>query len=104
MQAIVFEEFGGPEKLVIRELPDPQPGPGQVLIEVKAFGINHAESHMRKGEWSEAAKVSGIECVGLVRSDPAGRLAPGQKVMALMGGHGAQHQRELCAVHGGLSL
>jgi NADPH:quinone reductase len=88
MQAIVFEEFGGPENLVIRELPDPQPGPGQVLIEVKAFGINHAETHMRKGEWAEAAKVSGIECVGLVKSDPTGRLAPDQKVMALMGGMG----------------
>ena len=32
--------------------------------------INHAQTHMRKGEWAEAAKVSGIECVGLLRSCP----------------------------------
>jgi NADPH:quinone reductase len=43
---------------------------------------------MRKGEWTESVKVSGIECVGLVKSDPRGRLAGGQKVMALMGGMG----------------
>ena len=46
---------------MIEKLPDPVPKPGSVLIEVKAFGINHAETHMRKGEWAEAATVSGIE-------------------------------------------
>jgi NADPH:quinone reductase-like Zn-dependent oxidoreductase len=46
---------------VIENLPDPEPKSGQVLIEVKALGINHAETHMRKGEWAEAAKVpSGV--------------------------------------------
>jgi NADPH2:quinone reductase len=88
MRAIVFEEFGGPEKLQVQELPEPKPSADQVLIEVKAFGVNHAETHMRKGEWAESVKVSGIECVGLVKSDPRGRLARGQKVMALMGGMG----------------
>jgi NADPH:quinone reductase len=88
MRTIVFEEFGGPEKLQVQELPEPRPSADQVLIEVKAFGVNHAETHMRKGEWTESVKVSGIECVGLVKSDPRGRLAGGQKVMALMGGMG----------------
>jgi NADPH2:quinone reductase len=55
---------------------------------VKAFGLNHAEIYFRKGEWGEVAKVSGIECVGLVKSDPAGRFREGQKVAALMGGMG----------------
>src|SRR6201988_2692341 len=88
MRAIVIREFGGPEQLVIQEVPDPQPKAGLVTIEVKAFGVNHAETHMRKGEWAEAAKVSGIECVGLVKSCPGGEFAEGTKVAALMGGLG----------------
>jgi NADPH:quinone reductase len=58
------------------------------VIEVKAFGINHAEMHMRKGEWAEIADVSGIECVGLIKSCPGGEFAIGTKVAALMGGLG----------------
>jgi NADPH:quinone reductase len=88
MKAIVIEKFGGPENLVIQDLPDPEPKPGHAVIEVKAFGINHAETHMRKGEWAEAAKVSGIECVGVVKTCPGGEFAVGQKVAAFMGGMG----------------
>ena len=43
---------------------------------------------MRKGEWAEAAKISGIECVGVVQACPSGEFAAGQKVAALMGGMG----------------
>jgi NADPH:quinone reductase-like Zn-dependent oxidoreductase len=60
MRAIILQQFGGLDSLVIENLPDPVPQPGSVLIEVKAFGINHAETHMRKGEWAEAATVSGM--------------------------------------------
>jgi NADPH:quinone reductase len=88
MRAIIIKQFGGSDSLVIETLPDPVPKPGNVLIEVKAFGINHAETHMRKGEWAEAAMVSGIECVGLVKSCPGGEFAEGTKVAALMGGLG----------------
>jgi NADPH:quinone reductase-like Zn-dependent oxidoreductase len=88
MRAILREKFGGPENLVIREIPDPEPKPGHVVIQVKAFGINHAEMHMRRGEWAEAAEVSGIECVGLVKSCPGGEFGIGTKVAALMGGMG----------------
>jgi NADPH:quinone reductase-like Zn-dependent oxidoreductase len=88
MRAIIIEQFGGPEKLVIKNLPDPEPEPGSVVIEVKAFGINHAETHMRKGEWAEAARVSGIECAGIVKACPGGEFAVGQKVAAFMGGMG----------------
>jgi NADPH:quinone reductase-like Zn-dependent oxidoreductase len=88
MRAIVIEKFGGPDSLVYRELPEPTPMAGQVVIEVKAFGINHAEMHMRRGEWAEAAKVSGIECVGLVAACPGGEFPIGAKVAALMGGLG----------------
>jgi len=88
MRAIIIEQYGGPEQLVIRELPDPEPLPGHVVIEVKAFGLNHAEIYFRKGVWGDVAKVSGIECVGVVKADPGGRFAVGQKVAALMGGMG----------------
>src|SRR4029077_19954307 len=88
MRAIVLEKFGGLDSLVYKEIPDPEPKPGHVVIEIKAFGINHAEMHMRRGEWAEAAKVSGIECVGLVKSCPGGEFPVGAKVAALMGGLG----------------
>src|SRR6201996_62169 len=88
MRAILRTGFGGPEVLVIREMPEPEPKAGHVIIEVKAFGLNHAELHMRKGEWAEIADVSGIECVGVVKSCPGGEFAVGAKVAALMGGLG----------------
>ena len=88
MRAIVIEEFGGPDRLVFTELPDPEPIAGHVVIDIKAFGINHAEMHMRRGEWAEAAKVIGIECVGLVKARPGGEFPVGAKVAALMGGLG----------------
>ena len=69
-------------------MPEPEPKLGHVVIEVKAFGINHAEIHMRKGEGAEAAEISGIECVGIVESCPGGEFAVGAKVAALMGGLG----------------
>ena len=88
MEAIVLEKFGGLDSLVIKDIPEPEPKAGHVVIEIKAFGINHAEMHMRRGEWAEAAKVSGIECVGLVKSCPGGEFPIGAKVAALMGGLG----------------
>ncbi len=88
MRAILRTRFGGPEVLVIREMPEPEPKEGHAVIEVKAFGLNHAELHMRKGEWAEIADVSGIECVGTVKSCPGGEFPVGAKVAALMGGLG----------------
>ena len=44
MRAIVIKEFGGPEQLVMQELPDPKPKADHVIIEVQAFGINRAET------------------------------------------------------------
>ena len=88
MRAIVLEKFGGLDSLVYTDLPMPEPRPGHVLIEIKAFGLNHAEMHMRRGEWAEAAKVIGIECVGVVKACPGGEFPVGAKVAALMGGLG----------------
>src|SRR5579872_2689287 len=88
MRAIVIKKFGGPEVLAIEERPAPRPQPGSVVIDVKAFGLNHAEIYFRRGAWGEVAEISGIECVGVVASDPDGRFKPGQRVMALVGGMG----------------
>jgi NADPH:quinone reductase len=88
MRAIVIKQYGGPEVLAIEERPDPRPEAGQVLIEVKAFGLNHAEVYFRTGAWGDVAEISGIECVGLVKNDPDGRFPSGQRVMALVGGMG----------------
>src|ERR1700757_3068240 len=88
MKAIVIKEHGGPEQLVIREMDVPKPGPQDVLIRVKAFGINRAELYMRKGTWGQIAPVSGIECVGEVVHDATGALPEGAKVAAVMGGLG----------------
>ena len=88
MRAIVRKSFGGPEVLEIQERPVPDTKPGQVVIKVEAFGLNHAEIYFRQGAWGEVAEISGIECVGVVASDANGRLAPGQKVAAMVGGMG----------------
>src|ERR1700743_2185437 len=88
MRAIVLEKFGGLDSLVYTDIPKPLPKDGEVVIAVKAFGINHAELHMRRGEWAEAAEVSGIECVGIVDACPGGEFPVGAKVAALMGGIG----------------
>jgi NADPH:quinone reductase-like Zn-dependent oxidoreductase len=88
MKAIVITAYGGPEVLAITELPDPVPAPGEVLIRVRAFGLNHAESYMRSGAWGQVARVTGIECAGTVEADPSGLLAPGTSVVAILGGMG----------------
>jgi len=88
MRAIVRRRFGGPEVLELAEQPRPHPAHGQVLIHVHAFGLNHAELYMRRGDWGSVAPVSGIECVGTVAEDPGGRFKPGQTVLAAMGGMG----------------
>jgi NADPH:quinone reductase-like Zn-dependent oxidoreductase len=88
MRAIIIHQHGGPEQLIVGELPKPEAVSGEVVIAVKAFGVNHAEIYFRKGIWGEVAKVSGIECVGVVSADPSGRFEIGQKVAALMGGMG----------------
>ena len=72
----------------MEEVPTPEPGAGEVLVRVRAFGLNRAEQYFRMGLWGDVAAISGIECVGEVALDPSGQLAVGQKVIALMGGMG----------------
>jgi NADPH2:quinone reductase len=86
MRAIVVSQHGGPDVLAVRDLPDPVPADGEVLIAVKAFGLNHADTYMRSGVWAFGIDVLGIECAGVVVEDPSGALAPGTPVVALVGG------------------
>ena len=88
MRAIVIEKFGGPETLVYRDVPKPTPAAGEALIQVKAFGVNHAEMHMRKGEWDVYNPITGLECVGIIETCPDGSFKPGTKVAGVMGGMG----------------
>ncbi len=81
---------GGPDALILEELPRPEPGPGQVLIAVRAFGLNRSEYFTRIGESPSVKlpRVLGIECVGEIVAAPGGALRPGQRVCAMMGGMG----------------
>ena len=88
MKAIVITSYGGPEVLAVTELPDPVPAGDEVLIRIRAFGLNHAETYMRNGSWGKVAQVPGIECAGVVEADPRGRLATGSAVIAILGGMG----------------
>jgi len=49
VQAVVIEQTGGPEVLTVREVPDPEPGEGQVLVDVEAVGVNFRDVYEREG-------------------------------------------------------
>jgi NADPH:quinone reductase-like Zn-dependent oxidoreductase len=92
MQAAVIHEPGGPEVLKLETLPIPTPKPGEVLIRVKAFGLNRSELFTRQG-YSPGVKfprVLGIEAVGLVVEAPKGEFDNGDVVASVMGGMGRQ--------------
>ncbi len=92
MKAWRLHQPGGPDAFVLEEIPRPTPAAGEVLIEVRAFGLNRSEWFTRIGESPtvKLPRVLGIECVGTVVSDPSGALAAGQRVAAMMGGMGRQ--------------
>ncbi len=96
MRAAVVFAAGGPEALQLVDWPTPQPRAGEVLIRVRAFGLNRAELFTRQGDSGAAVpfpRVIGIECVGEVEAAPTedgspSDLLPGQRVAAMMGGMG----------------
>ncbi|KAJ4145777.1 hypothetical protein LMH87_004613 [Akanthomyces muscarius] len=90
MDAVIITKFGGPEALQTQKVPKPSPVRGEVLIKVEAFGLNHAEMHMRRGEWDEWNAISGLECVGVVEACPGGEFPVGKKVTGIMGGMGRE--------------
>jgi len=92
MKAAVVHEAGGPEVLKIQSRPIPKPQDGQVLIQVKAFGLNRSELFTRQGHSPVSAvqfpRILGIEAVGVVEEAPGGEFEQGNIVATTMGGMG----------------
>ncbi len=90
MKAAVLYSPGKAENLIIEDRPIPQPKTGEVLIKVKAFGLNRSELMTRKGMSPNVTfpRILGIECVGEVELDLSGEYKKGQQIMAHMGGMG----------------
>ncbi|WP_421796303.1 zinc-binding alcohol dehydrogenase family protein [Haliscomenobacter sp.] len=93
MKAAVLYTPGGAENFQIQEVPIPTPEEGQVLIRIKALGLNRSELMTRKGYSPNVQfpRVLGIECVGEIEFDPSGEYPKGQKVAAMMGGMGRDY-------------
>jgi len=92
MKAVVMHEAGGPEVLKIESRPIPTSQSGEVLIQVKAFGLNRSELFTRQGHSPgvKLPRVLGIEAVGLVEEAPGGEFHKGDIVVTAMGGMGRQ--------------
>lgn len=93
MQAITFDEPGGPEVLTWTKVPDPTPGPGDVIIDVAASAVNRADLLQRQGHYPPppgASDILGLECSGTITAvGPAISLDHiGEKVVALLAGGG----------------
>jgi len=90
MKAAVIHEPGGPEVLKIESRPVPTPQPGEVLIRIKAFGLNRSELFTRQGLSPGVGfpRILGIEAVGLVEEAPGAEFGKGDIVATAMGGMG----------------
>jgi NADPH:quinone reductase-like Zn-dependent oxidoreductase len=90
MRAIVLRSAGGPESLLIEERPVPTPRPGEILLRVRAFGLNRSELFTRQGHSPGVAlpRVLGIEAVGTVAAAPGGEFEAGVTALTVMGGLG----------------
>lgn len=93
MRAIVPSGPGGPDVLTYVEVPDPEPGPGEVLLDVAATAVNRADLLQRQGHYPPppgASEILGLECSGTVAALGAevDDLEVGQEVCALLAGGG----------------
>jgi NADPH:quinone reductase len=95
MKAIRVHKFGGPEVLQLEEIPEPKAGPGQVLVEIKAAGVNPVDTYVRSGSYPllpSLPYVPGGDAAGVVRGvgDGVTRFKPGDRVwVARAGGYAA---------------
>ncbi|MGW3856646.1 NAD(P)H-quinone oxidoreductase [Micromonospora arida] len=93
MRAITIPQPGGPDALVWAEVPDPEPGPNEVIVDVRASGVNRADLLQRQGHYPPppgAPAYPGLECSGVITevgAEVAG-WAVGQQVCALLAGGG----------------
>jgi NADPH:quinone reductase len=79
MRAVQIEEFGGPEVLQVVDVPKPEPGDGQVLIEVSRAGMNFADTHQRENSY-----LSRFEVPLVLGGEVAGTTEDGRRVVALV--------------------
>ena len=79
MRCIQIEEFGGPEVLQVADLPKPEPGEGEVLIEVTRAGINFADTHQRENSY-----LARYEVPLVLGGEVAGTTPDGTRVVALL--------------------
>jgi NADPH:quinone reductase-like Zn-dependent oxidoreductase len=92
MKAAVIHDPGGPEVLKLESRQVPIPKPGEVLIRVRAFGLNRSELFTRQGHSAGVRfpRILGIEAVGIVEEAPGGQFHKGETVATAMGGMGRQ--------------
>ncbi len=83
VKAIQIDEFGGPEVLRHVELPDPEPGEGEVLVEVARSGINFADTHATRNDYLAEQTLPLIP-----GGEVSGRTPDGRRVAALLAGGG----------------
>lgn len=86
MRAIVVTEHGGPEVLDLRDRPDPSPGPGELLVDVEAIGVNYRDVYEREGKGthvSETPHPAGVEGAGTVSAvgEDVTRFRAGDRVV-----------------------
>ena len=114
MRAVVLESYGEPDVLTIREVPDPEPGPEEVLVEVVATALNRADLLQRRGFYPGPPmthEIPGMELSGRVvgLGDRVTRWQVGDAVMGIVGGGAyaeriAVHERQLLAVPASVPL
>ncbi|MCA4134457.1 NAD(P)H-quinone oxidoreductase [Arthrobacter sp. M4] len=98
MKAVFIAQAGGPEVLEVRDVPSPVPGPGEVLIDVVAAGLNRADVQQRRGYYPPppgASEIPGLEVSGRVAAFGPNVSKPfsvGDKVVALLAGGGYAQQ------------
>jgi NADPH:quinone reductase len=83
MKAIQIDEFGGPEVLELRDVPDPQPGEGEVVVDVVRSGINFADTHATRNDYLAEQALPLIP-----GAEVSGRTSDGQRVAAILASGG----------------
>lgn len=92
MRAVVVTEYGGPEVLTVTEVPDPTPGPDEILVRVAHSAVNRADTLQRQGGYPDPHRrdheILGLEYAGVVEAvgDRVTLWEPGDRVMGIEAG------------------
>lgn len=102
MKAIRVHDFGPPSVMKLEDIPDPKAGPGQLLVSVKAAGINPVDTYIRAGTYAKKPALPytpGFDAAGIVESvgEVVGRFKAGDRVYINGSITGAYAQKTLCA-------